>query len=240
MFSRCIATRSLTLRLPINGGTDPSPSWRPPPWSCPWRFLRARSRWPTCCRNESWRRAPAYWQPSRLGFKFPGLDGPHLLPHGVPAGAVAGMREERVHAHLGLGLVIEDVEPAILEGRRVVEGHSAESIRAGGVAQPVLDPRVVREVDAGRRDYRHEGDDPQDGGEARHGCLRADRSSARHHAVLRLSRPPLSMRPQVTASGSGKDSVASRLIMFATAKTATTMTKSGKSARQFYRKPEAA
>src|ERR1700730_8851193 len=74
------------------------------------------------------------------------------------------MREERLDAGLRLGLVPEDLDPAVLSEYCGVEGHGAEGAPRFGAAQPEPDPKIVDRVHGGQREHR-DNEHPQDRGD---------------------------------------------------------------------------
>ena len=75
-------------------------------------------------------------------------DHPHLAFLRVPARPVARVREERLDADLRLRLIVENLGPAVLERRRIVERHASERLPDRVMAYAVLEPGIVGGVHA--------------------------------------------------------------------------------------------
>ena len=68
------------------------------------------------------------------------------------------MRQERPDTDLCLGLVPEDLDPAVLAERRIVEGLGAQHLLCLGSTHPVSHPDILDHV---HDDQGHQGEDDQ-------------------------------------------------------------------------------
>ena len=75
-------------------------------------------------------------------------------PARIPAGPVARVGKERRDADLRLGLVPEDLDPAVLAKRGVVERHRAKDFLGIRSAHPEPHPEIFDHVHGGQGHHR--------------------------------------------------------------------------------------